>query len=869
MPNELKKRDWDLLIAHFLGVDHCGHKHGPLHHEMGRKLTEMNSVIKQLVKTIDDDTVLLVIGDHGMTATGDHGGASKDETEALLFAYSKSTKFVPRFYDENVDFIQQIDLAPTVSSILGVPVPFSNLGTTSLQLLPDVPTPNLQRHQVLLFHLWHNARQVRNYFETYSKENENTFTYDVLNDFETKFEVFEHRVNSIQTDDAFIIFASDLKTHLNHVLEVCRSIWIKFNPQLMTQGMLITFVGIFSAFILIFNLPLEEFPKVFNNKIIIASTFMTATGGILGYFLHHKIGWDDRVLSALFISATGNVSILGYAIIRNWISISEQMIAAKKLKSIVPRVSFVFSILVFYSNSFVIQEQRILVYLLTAQVVYAIYELRRTTNILDTKGKTRILATMRSPFLMVVVTSIAIFCLLRMSHNFFKCREEQENCWDLSTITKSETNGVNKLDLIPVAALAIFVTLSRTFLKSSGNLTGNSIHVLVTKFGPTLAVASACGHLVVSQQLSPKSMFPLLHLDMMAWVVYGVFALHLFVMFFSPLLIHIVPQSNNNQLRVTNSTNVIPELFRHVKNIFNSEKQSSSALIPIIYGLSTVYSSTFVAFGTTLSIVLALLLGIKVSSGLLIIVAVAIGVLFIYSVLRYETTGSAKECLQPHFSLVVTWFLLVNYGFYATSHQPTISQINWNAAFIGRSANFDNSNILSAILVLLNTFNANFLLLTLYPLLVLFPFMIYAVFPSLTRRLYSTDKKEKEVRSSEYRKITLVDPDEEDARSVDRSDFDVTRGEIYFLENEKLFMSSVFKVGCQLMILQGIKVFSSMVACTILCRHLMVWKIFAPRFIYEGISSYISFVAIVLGFILTLRVHSAVKSIVDKINKKS
>ena len=36
-----------------------------------------------------DDAVLLVLGDHGMTATGDHGGDSALELEAALYVYSK------------------------------------------------------------------------------------------------------------------------------------------------------------------------------------------------------------------------------------------------------------------------------------------------------------------------------------------------------------------------------------------------------------------------------------------------------------------------------------------------------------------------------------------------------------------------------------------------------------------------------------------------------------------------------------------------------------------------------------------------------------------------------------------------------------
>lgn len=67
---EIPKGDWKLFIAHFLGVDHCGHRHGPYHDEMRRKLMEMNDVITRVIDLMDDDTVLFVIGDHGMTNTG-------------------------------------------------------------------------------------------------------------------------------------------------------------------------------------------------------------------------------------------------------------------------------------------------------------------------------------------------------------------------------------------------------------------------------------------------------------------------------------------------------------------------------------------------------------------------------------------------------------------------------------------------------------------------------------------------------------------------------------------------------------------------------------------------------------------------------
>ena len=46
---EIKTKDWDVLIGHFLGVDHCGHKFGPNHPEMASKLTQMDTVLRYVL----------------------------------------------------------------------------------------------------------------------------------------------------------------------------------------------------------------------------------------------------------------------------------------------------------------------------------------------------------------------------------------------------------------------------------------------------------------------------------------------------------------------------------------------------------------------------------------------------------------------------------------------------------------------------------------------------------------------------------------------------------------------------------------------------------------------------------------------------
>lgn len=49
---ELRRSDWDVLIAHFLGVDHCGHRFGPSHVEMSNKLQQMDSMIRLICQLI-------------------------------------------------------------------------------------------------------------------------------------------------------------------------------------------------------------------------------------------------------------------------------------------------------------------------------------------------------------------------------------------------------------------------------------------------------------------------------------------------------------------------------------------------------------------------------------------------------------------------------------------------------------------------------------------------------------------------------------------------------------------------------------------------------------------------------------------------
>lgn len=71
---EIVHHNWDVIIAHFLGVDHVGHKYDSNHITMSLKLSQMNKMIEDVLKVLPDDTLLIVMGDHGSNQDGTHGG---------------------------------------------------------------------------------------------------------------------------------------------------------------------------------------------------------------------------------------------------------------------------------------------------------------------------------------------------------------------------------------------------------------------------------------------------------------------------------------------------------------------------------------------------------------------------------------------------------------------------------------------------------------------------------------------------------------------------------------------------------------------------------------------------------------------------
>ncbi|XP_068089997.1 GPI ethanolamine phosphate transferase 2 isoform X2 [Hyperolius riggenbachi] len=169
----LNRSDWDMLILHYLGLDHIGHMTGPHSPLIGPKLSEMDNVLRKIHSALlskDEGLfpdLIVICGDHGMSEAGSHGGSSDEEVQTPLVLISSA--FQNKAGQTNaLEMIQQTDLAPTLALGLGLPISKSSIG----MLIPAVVEQKTLRDQLRLFNL--NGHQLcmllKEHTEAYEKD---------------------------------------------------------------------------------------------------------------------------------------------------------------------------------------------------------------------------------------------------------------------------------------------------------------------------------------------------------------------------------------------------------------------------------------------------------------------------------------------------------------------------------------------------------------------------------------------------------------------------------------------------------------------------------------------------------------------------
>jgi len=217
---KIKENNFDFLASHLLRLDHAGHSTANLaSHQVLNALRDIDKFLVNLINTIDDDTMLLFAGDHGMSQAGYHGGGTQQETNTAIVAYHKKgfmkyqnrgLKKIMRSVNETDDQVHQVNLAPTLSMLMGLPTPFSNMGQIINDLYPvgdylpqqDCPNNTSEFNAAFDMQLLHdnhlNTLQVWNYFKKYH-EGQTLFNHQEFSQVSDLFQENEALYKAAQT----------------------------------------------------------------------------------------------------------------------------------------------------------------------------------------------------------------------------------------------------------------------------------------------------------------------------------------------------------------------------------------------------------------------------------------------------------------------------------------------------------------------------------------------------------------------------------------------------------------------------------------------------------------------------------------------
>lgn len=733
-----KTENWDLLVGHLLGVDHCGHRYGPDHWSMKDKQIQMDVLINDVIKRINDKTLLVVMGDHGMDRTGNHGGDSPDELEASLWLYSKKKSFhsIPdkSLYDisnggANYRSVNQIDLVPTFSLLMGLPIPFNNLGKPieeafkskdSFKLASYLTMEQIQRYRM------HSASL---------KEDQ------LIND---KYEELKEIWDAGDPKD---IFYSKVLEYQHESLERCKDLWARFDLLSISIGIALLSVSLILLIIyskLIPSVVISQLTEEIAPSIIAMVSIFTVISVAISLILKppfFSLTWFTLLGVAVGI-------IFGFTIpifdryTPKWLFLS----LLDKFSGLWSLVAITFMILhaaLFASNSFTIWEDRIVGYLLISFGFLAAIKSLHAEKKVD-----RVMGVYHSVFFMITTRLVSMITI---------CREEQG---DQCTPTFKMTGLVIILlffnSFFMPSIIKAFYNISSSY-QSAAPLWNNLLKVIL------FMNSIYWGFEYLEHNQSDFRLSLVRNMDLKS--------LHFVKLTLARIIAGItLLAANFGWSRGPLCVKL---------DIKNNETSSREACI---LGYQNVYGSQY--FLLIINFTAAVMLFTKPLGQLSIFV-------LIYQIL---SLFELVDILHVRANLIspVVLGLLGFLHFFSTGHQATIPSINWEIGFVlTESITFPFTHLA----ISFNTFG---------------PFIIISIAVAL---------------------ITLwkIPPS---------------------FKPFSLYSKIIENCGT-LLIYETLVTLSTLIFATVFRRHLMVWKIFAPRFMFAGlvqIAINVVLVTVTIGF---------------------
>ena len=687
---------WDVIFGHYLGVDHAGHRYGPDHPAMTAKLQQMDNVFREIISKLDEQTLLVVMGDHGMDTKGDHGGESDDEVEAALWMYSKKGVFGR----SKQEFIQppltakerpvaQIDLVPTLSLLLGMPIPFNNLGEPIEEAF--IGSAGNRWQDVASINAL-TAAQINKYQREYAVAHgfdESTFKdstnlWGIAKSNWDKY-ISIKRPTTSDARTASLAFSK----YQQETLGVCRGLWARFNIPSMLCGVLILLAA--AVVLSIYARGLKRDVINLTSRLLRSITVFSTVGVLFGATLCTLVAAIPFVDASLLCLTAGGMIGFGLALgkLPNRPATltlgSSGFVLLGEIASLFPWsiwgwLAFIFTVSQsagFASNSFTIWEDEVLLFFLATFACVGIVSSYGQTEVTD-----RVLGVSQS--------CIFLF-FTRLSSLSRLCREEQMPfCKSTYYASASSSTSAPWQVLIPFALAIGLPSLIKSYYQGTLSYQGSAIFWI----GSALRMGLLGSAIFWSLDAADDGEWFNIDKGMLKTVKTAIAQLVLATAFAAG---------------TTTFAWAKPCVNIEVAPSKPDSANSDSAIKPksvTILGYANVHGSRFfLMFSNWL--LATILLQKPMGGG-------SLGVLSLQILAFIEIIDSNDLSKSSICSVVLG--VLGNFHFFKTGHQATLSSIQWESAFVPLK---EIRYPWSPMLVTLNAFGAQILAAVAVPLLVL------------------------------------------------------------------------------------------------------------------------------------------------------
>lgn len=495
---------WDFIVGHFLGVDHVGHRLGPSHPTMKSKLRQMDKVLRRVVdligmnlhfsshclsRGVDDETLLVVLGDHGMDRKGDHGGDGIYETSSALWIYSKGTPLFTADSEMQQEIlyplqttshfpnmaepfrsVQQIDLVPSFALLLGLPIPHNNLGT----VIPELFMRE-ENGRMLLFNATRlNAEQMDSFLNSYYSSPSGKELYPHWHHLSSSFtKAMKTPMNGNNI--------REVVGYLRLGLATCRQLWAQFDSFLMFVGL-----GVMAGSLM-----------ALGGMIAPSSYLRTQSNAELQHFSQNALLFGlaagvsgaaiCSVLPGYFGTVHGGLAASAIAVILfSCYSYSPFKVTLDFSPS---TIIYLLHFASFFSNSFIFWEEKIVTYFLSTLVAYPMLA-----------GLTTLQPRLR---MRLIGFSLLLGCCVRLASISTVCREEQQPYCTVTFYSSSGASAPPPSMALASLVVAVFLPLfTRQFLKISRSDSGSAPVFLEVVFRCLLVVGTICWLLEYGESVS-------------------------------------------------------------------------------------------------------------------------------------------------------------------------------------------------------------------------------------------------------------------------------------------------------------------------------------------------------------------------------